>query len=187
VRNGIRGGWILEREASYGCLVSYPTFRTSFIYFPIRNAETSDEHFDRCLQSLEAEIMYNVGHLLALDVAPQGATGEPEACGNPSLKRSPGRRFLHAQSMLYLRESGECVCVSVCCVVVLYIHTQQGKRSPAQYIEHPSMITYLHILDNLIFTTPCTTHEYAAHKSTYCILSTCNCTVTELATVKHFG
>ncbi|KAG7264449.1 hypothetical protein CRUP_022311 [Coryphaenoides rupestris] len=75
------------------------------LWVDFRNAETSDEHFDRCLQSLEAEITYNAGHLLALAVAPQGATGEPEACGNPSLKKRPGRRLLHAQSMLYLQES----------------------------------------------------------------------------------
>ncbi|CAL8330607.1 unnamed protein product [Merluccius merluccius] len=75
------------------------------LWLDFRNAETNDEHFESCLQSLEAEIMYNAGHLLAVAEVPRDVADEPGPYEKPSLKRKPGRRFLHAQSMLYIRES----------------------------------------------------------------------------------
>ncbi|CAL8331135.1 unnamed protein product [Lota lota] len=77
------------------------------LWVDFRNAETNNEHFERCLQSLESEIMYNAGHLLVVSEVPEDVTDEPDACERRSLKRKPGRRFLHAQAMLYIRESGE--------------------------------------------------------------------------------
>ncbi|KAJ3615332.1 hypothetical protein NHX12_018900 [Muraenolepis orangiensis] len=75
------------------------------LWVDFRKADMNDEHFERCLQSLEAEIMYNAGHLLVVAEVPQDVTDEP--CDKHSLERKPGRRFLHAQSMLYIWDSGE--------------------------------------------------------------------------------
>ncbi|XP_030208076.1 uncharacterized protein LOC115540710 [Gadus morhua] len=77
------------------------------LWVDFRNAETDDEHFESCVQSLQAEIMYNAGHLLVVPEVPEDVTGdEPEPRERRPPKRKTGRRFLHAQSMLYIRESG---------------------------------------------------------------------------------
>ena len=58
-----------------------------------------------CLRSLEEEIMFNAGHLLAEEEHQREVVDQPE---NPKhfLKKKPGRRFRHAVSDLYIHESG---------------------------------------------------------------------------------
>lgn len=58
-----------------------------------------------CLQSLEEEIMFNAGHLLAVEEPEREVVDEPEPA-KPRLKKKPGRGFRHAASELYIHESG---------------------------------------------------------------------------------
>ncbi|KAK7929495.1 hypothetical protein WMY93_005890 [Mugilogobius chulae] len=67
--------------------------------FTFRNAATDEEKFEACLQSLEAELMFNAGHLITVE--------QPEVEGDPEeakeqLKKKPGRAFCHALSLLYI-------------------------------------------------------------------------------------
>ena len=71
-----------------------------------RNAEKDEELFEMCLRSLEEEIMFNVGHLLAVEEAPREEVDEPEP-PKPCLKKKPGRGFRHAVSQLYIHDSGK--------------------------------------------------------------------------------
>lgn len=70
-----------------------------------RNADNDDELFEMCLSSLEEEIMFNVGHLLAPDEPPREEVDEPKP-PKPCLKKKPGRAFHHALSRLYIQDSG---------------------------------------------------------------------------------
>lgn len=58
-----------------------------------------------CLQSLEEEIMFNAGHLLAVEEPQKEVVDDPEP-SKPRLKKKPGRGFRHAVSELYIHESG---------------------------------------------------------------------------------
>lgn len=66
----------------------------------------SEEHFEMCLKSLEEEIMFNAGHLLAAEEPPREEADQPEP-PRFCLKKKPGRSFRHAVSKLYIHESGE--------------------------------------------------------------------------------
>lgn len=81
-----------------------------------RNAENDEELFEVCLRSLEEEIMFNAGHLLALEEPPREEVDEPKP-PKPCLKKKPGRAFRHALSGLYIQESGR------------YGHQQQTKNT----------------------------------------------------------
>lgn len=70
-----------------------------------RNAERSEEHFERCLQSLEEEIMFNACNLLAVEEPPPEVVDEPKSPKH-YLKKKPGRSFRHALSALYIHDSG---------------------------------------------------------------------------------
>lgn len=70
-----------------------------------RNAEKNEEHFEMCLRSLEEEIMFNAGHLLAEEEPQREVVDQPET-PKRSLKKKPGRGFRHALSKLYIHESG---------------------------------------------------------------------------------
>lgn len=70
-----------------------------------RNAEKDEELFELCLRSLEEEIMFNAGLLLAVEEAPGEETDEPEP-PKSCMKRKPGRRFRHALTGLYIHDSG---------------------------------------------------------------------------------
>ncbi|XP_070846648.1 uncharacterized protein [Chaetodon trifascialis] len=76
------------------------------LWLDFRNAEKDDEHFEMCLSSLEEEIMFNAGHLLAVEEPPRESVDQPEP-SKPHLKKKPGRGFRHALSKLYIHESGE--------------------------------------------------------------------------------
>ncbi|XP_068583370.1 uncharacterized protein [Cebidichthys violaceus] len=76
------------------------------LWVDFRNAERDEEHFEMCLRSLEEEIMFNAGHLLAVEEPPREVVDQPEA-SKPRLKKKPGRGFRHALSKLYIHESGE--------------------------------------------------------------------------------
>ena len=73
--------------------------------FCFRNAEKDEEHFEMCLRSLEEEIMFNAGHLLA-EEEPQREVVDQAETPKHFLKKKPGRRFRHAVSNLYIHESG---------------------------------------------------------------------------------
>lgn len=96
-----------------------------YVLFLSRNAEKSEDHFERCVRSLEEEILFNAGHLLTLEEPapsdldqnqnqdrPDQEDGPPTPLPlppiprRPRLKRKLGRGFRHALSRLYLRESG---------------------------------------------------------------------------------
>lgn len=68
-----------------------------------RNAEKDEEQFEMCLRSLEEEIMFNAGHLLAVEEPPSEVVDQPS---KPCLKKKPGRGFRHALSNLYIFDSG---------------------------------------------------------------------------------
>ncbi|CAB1460906.1 unnamed protein product [Pleuronectes platessa] len=79
------------------------------LWVDFRNAEKDEEIFEMCLRSLEEEIMFNVGHLLAVEEAApreEEEEDEPEP-PKPCLKKKPGRGFRHAVSELYIHDSGE--------------------------------------------------------------------------------
>ncbi|XP_036951968.1 uncharacterized protein LOC119018419 isoform X1 [Acanthopagrus latus] len=76
------------------------------LWVDFRNAEQDEEQFEMCLQSLEEEIMFNAGHLLAVEEPEREVVDEPEPA-KPRLKKKPGRGFRHAASELYILESGE--------------------------------------------------------------------------------
>ena len=71
-----------------------------------RNAEKDEEQFEMCLSSLEEEIMFNAGHLLAVEEPQREEVDEPEP-PKPRLKKKPGRGFRHALSRLYIHDSGK--------------------------------------------------------------------------------
>ncbi|XP_036372463.1 uncharacterized protein LOC118769463 [Megalops cyprinoides] len=75
------------------------------LWMDFRNAEKSDDHFEKCVKSLEDEIMFSVGNLLTVEAPAHGVDGRPEE--RPSLRKKPGRGFRHALTGLYLWESGE--------------------------------------------------------------------------------
>ncbi|XP_044045795.1 uncharacterized protein LOC122873304 [Siniperca chuatsi] len=76
------------------------------LWVDFRNAEKDDEYFEMCLRSLKEEIMFNAGHLLAVEEPPSEVVDHPEP-SNPRMKKKPGRGFRHALSKLYILESGE--------------------------------------------------------------------------------
>ncbi|KAK9540613.1 hypothetical protein VZT92_003054 [Zoarces viviparus] len=76
------------------------------LWVDFRNAERDEEHFEMCLRSLEEEIMFNAGHLLAVEEPPREVVDQPGA-SKPRLEKKPGRGFRHALSKLYIHESGE--------------------------------------------------------------------------------
>ncbi|XP_035493936.2 uncharacterized protein LOC118312945 [Scophthalmus maximus] len=76
------------------------------LWVDFRNAEKDEELFELCLRSLEEEIMFNAGLLLAVEEAPGEETDEPEP-PKSCMKRKPGRRFRHALTGLYIHDSGE--------------------------------------------------------------------------------
>ncbi|KAJ4944578.1 hypothetical protein JOQ06_013121 [Pogonophryne albipinna] len=78
------------------------------LWVDFRNAEKGEEHFEMCLSSLEEEIMFNVGHLLAVE-EPQGAVVDQPEPSKPRLKKKPGRGFRHALSKRYIHDSGEII------------------------------------------------------------------------------
>ncbi len=57
-----------------------------------------------CLRSLEEEIMFNAGHLLAVD--PSTELVDQSQPSKLYLKKKPGRGFCHALSKLYIQDSG---------------------------------------------------------------------------------
>ncbi|XP_074538690.1 uncharacterized protein LOC141800180 [Halichoeres trimaculatus] len=73
------------------------------LWVDFRNADM--ENFDLCVSSLEEEIMFNVGHLLAVE-GPQSEQVDLPEPSKPHLKKKPGRRFRHALSELYICDSG---------------------------------------------------------------------------------
>ncbi|XP_049423917.1 uncharacterized protein LOC125883569 [Epinephelus fuscoguttatus] len=76
------------------------------LWVDFRNAEKEEENFEMCLRSLEEEIMFNAGHLLAVEEPPSEEVDQPEP-PKPHLKKKPGRGFCHALSRLYISDSGE--------------------------------------------------------------------------------
>lgn len=64
-----------------------------------------EERFQMCLRSLVEEIMFNAGHLLAVEEPQREPVDQP---GPPELplKKRPGRRFCHALTKLYIQEAG---------------------------------------------------------------------------------
>ncbi|XP_034439053.1 uncharacterized protein LOC117760269 isoform X1 [Hippoglossus hippoglossus] len=77
------------------------------LWVDFRNAEKDEELFEMCLRSLEEEIMFNVGHLLAVEEAPREEEEDEPEPPKPCLKKKPGRGFRHAVSELYIHDSGE--------------------------------------------------------------------------------
>lgn len=73
------------------------------LWVDFRNAE-AEEHFEMCLRSLE-EIMFNAGHLLAVEEPPREKEEDQPEASQARLKKKPGRAFRHALSLLYIRES----------------------------------------------------------------------------------
>ncbi|XP_072239795.1 uncharacterized protein [Leuresthes tenuis] len=100
------------------------------LWVDFRNAEKDEEHFEMCLRSLEEEIMFNAGHLLA-DEEPQIKSVDQPEPTKLCLKRKPGRGFCHAISKLYICDSGE------------QITQQRGdSRSSLQLSETPENCGY---------------------------------------------
>ncbi|XP_060912269.1 uncharacterized protein LOC132988710 [Labrus mixtus] len=75
------------------------------LWVDFRNLE-KDESFEMCVSSLEEEIMYNAGHLLAVEEPRSEEEDLPEP-SKPHLKRKPGRGFLHELSKLYIQDADE--------------------------------------------------------------------------------
>ena len=69
----------------------------------IRNVDKSDEHFEKCVKSLEEEIMFVAGNILTIQEPTCVPDNTPD---RKRLKRKLGRGFRHALTQLYLRESG---------------------------------------------------------------------------------
>ena len=59
-----------------------------------------------CLRSLEEEIMFNAGHLLAVEEPPSEEVDQPEPSKPSFKKKKPGRGFCHSLSKLYIHDSG---------------------------------------------------------------------------------
>ncbi|XP_023273245.1 uncharacterized protein LOC111663311 [Seriola lalandi dorsalis] len=95
------------------------------LWVDFRNAEEDEELFEMCLRSLEEEIMFNAGHLLAVEEAPREEVDEPEP-PKPRLKKKPGRGFRHALSKLYIHESDEQI-----------IHPTNDSRNTVELDETP--------------------------------------------------
>ncbi|KAJ8399249.1 hypothetical protein AAFF_G00412870 [Aldrovandia affinis] len=78
------------------------------VWIDFRNAGKSDDHFEKCVKSLEYEIMFAVGNLLNVEEDPPADVNDtPTETRRPAIKRKPGRGFRHALTGLYLWESGE--------------------------------------------------------------------------------
>ncbi|XP_018558737.1 uncharacterized protein LOC108901666 [Lates calcarifer] len=95
------------------------------LWVDFRNAENDEEHFEMCLRSLEEEIMFNAGHLLAVEEPPREEVDEPEP-SKRCPKRKPGRGFRHAFSDLYIHDSGEQI-----------IHAASDSRNTVELSETP--------------------------------------------------
>ncbi|XP_071359866.1 uncharacterized protein [Trachinotus anak] len=95
------------------------------LWVDFRNAEKDEELFEMCLRSLEEEIMFNAGHLLALEDPPREVVDEPQP-SKPRLKKKPGRSFRHALSRLYIHESGEQI-----------IHSPDDSRNTVELNQTP--------------------------------------------------
>ncbi|KAG5848464.1 hypothetical protein ANANG_G00098730 [Anguilla anguilla] len=74
------------------------------LWIDFRNAEKSDDHFEKCIKSLEEEIMFCAGNLLSVEAPPLDVNDTPTE--RPAVRRKPGRGFRHALTGLYLWESG---------------------------------------------------------------------------------
>ncbi|XP_022594097.1 uncharacterized protein LOC111216749 [Seriola dumerili] len=95
------------------------------LWVDFRDAEKDEELFEMCLRSLEEEIMFNAGHLLAVEEAPREEVDEPEP-PKPRLKKKPGRGFRHGLSKLYIHESDEQI-----------IHPTNDSRNTVELDETP--------------------------------------------------
>ncbi|KAM7394487.1 hypothetical protein PAMP_021290 [Pampus punctatissimus] len=95
------------------------------LWVDFRNAETDEEHFKMCVRSLEEEIMFNAGHLLAEEEPQREEVDQPET-PKRFLKKKPGRGFRHALSKLYIQDSGEQI-----------IHTASDSRHTVELDETP--------------------------------------------------
>ncbi|KAL2098201.1 hypothetical protein ACEWY4_007408 [Coilia grayii] len=74
------------------------------LWVDFRNVDRSHDHFDKCVRSLEEEIMFVAGNVLTI----QEPTYDTENSSvRKKLKQKPGRGFRHALTQLYLWESGE--------------------------------------------------------------------------------
>ncbi|XP_062373478.1 uncharacterized protein LOC134061734 [Sardina pilchardus] len=74
------------------------------LWVDFRNVDKSDDHFEKCVKSLEEEIIFVAGNVLTI----QEPNSDPDnTSSRERLKRKPGRGFRHALTQLYLRESGE--------------------------------------------------------------------------------
>ncbi|KAM7009698.1 uncharacterized protein LKV04_001635 [Tautogolabrus adspersus] len=92
-----------KKELNYAD--SREVITAGLLWVDFRNLE-KDERFEMCVSSLEEEIMYNAGHLLAVEEPRAEEVDQPEP-SKPHLKRKPGRGFLHALSKLYIQDAGE--------------------------------------------------------------------------------
>ncbi|KAJ8271858.1 hypothetical protein COCON_G00107170 [Conger conger] len=75
------------------------------LWINFRNAEQSDEHFEKCMKSLEDEIMFCAGSQLNEETPPLDINDG--AVERLAVQRKPGRGFRHSLTGLYLWESGE--------------------------------------------------------------------------------
>ncbi|CAJ1052585.1 uncharacterized protein LOC125883569 [Xyrichtys novacula] len=73
------------------------------LWVDFRNAD-SEENFEMCISSLQEEIMFNASHLLAVE--PPSEQVDQSEPPKHHLKKKPGRRFRHALTKLYIRDSG---------------------------------------------------------------------------------
>ncbi|KAJ8281135.1 hypothetical protein GJAV_G00063960 [Gymnothorax javanicus] len=76
------------------------------LWIDFRNAEKSEDHFEKCIKSLADEIMFCVGNLLTEEAPPLDVNDGPVE-RPASVRRKQGRGFRHALTGLYLCESGE--------------------------------------------------------------------------------
>ncbi|XP_047434433.1 uncharacterized protein LOC125004108 [Mugil cephalus] len=100
------------------------------LWVDFRIADEDEENFDKCVRSLEEEIMFNAGHLLTVEESPREEVDQGEAA-KPVLKKKPGRGFRHALSDLYIHDSGEQI-----------IRPRGDSRNPVDLSETPGAQCY---------------------------------------------
>nr|XP_014354029.1 PREDICTED: uncharacterized protein LOC106706926 [Latimeria chalumnae] len=75
------------------------------LWIDFRHAERDQETFNKCVQSLEDEIIFNIGNLLTITNPELTDAVDTEV--KSDLKQKPGRSFCHAIFGKYLWESGK--------------------------------------------------------------------------------
>jgi len=90
-----------------------------------------------CLRSLEEEIMFNAGHLLAVEEPPREKEEDQPEASQARLKKKPGRAFRHALSLLYIRESGKLSSRTTDPVVVRLLHPVRGQECHHVHLVSP--------------------------------------------------